>query len=51
MRDTWDGGCPCGAVHFHLGAMDHPEELPPMVEFFPEERLPWLHVDVRGTAG
>jgi hypothetical protein len=44
---TCQGGQRPGELHFHLGAMDHPEELPPKTEFFPEERLPWFHIDAR----
>jgi hypothetical protein len=35
-------------THFHIGAFDHPEQLPPTKkEYFPEERLPWLHLNIR----
>jgi hypothetical protein len=36
-----------GEIHLHLGAFDHPEALVPTGEAFKEERLPWLHVEVR----
>jgi hypothetical protein len=33
-------------THFHVGAFDQAEQLDPTEkEFFPEERLPWLHLD------
>jgi hypothetical protein len=48
---TCQGGQRPGELHFHLGAMDHPEELPPMAEFFPEERLPWFHIGGLGKDG
>jgi hypothetical protein len=32
-------------THFHIGAFDEPERLPPSSRHvFPAERLPWLHV-------
>jgi hypothetical protein len=30
---------------FHVGAFDHPEVFRPTRQIFPEERLPWLHID------
>ena len=31
-------------VHFHAALLEHPEQLDPREEYFPEERLPW-HLD------
>jgi hypothetical protein len=42
---TCQGGpSPPDELHFHLGAFDEPGKLPPMGEYFVEERLPWLHI-------
>lgn len=41
---TCQGGAMPDELHFHLGAFDEPEKLPPMGEYFVEERLPWLHI-------
>ena len=32
-------------THFHIGAFDQAAHLQPTRHIFPEERLPWLHVD------
>jgi hypothetical protein len=32
-------------THFHIGAFDQPAQLvPSKKQYFPEERLPWLHL-------
>jgi hypothetical protein len=31
-------------THFHVGAFDDPARLLPTRHYFPEERLPWLHL-------
>ena len=54
---TTRGFCPrCGSTltcevrslptetHFHIGAFDHPEQLPPTRHVFPAEHLPWIHL-------
>src|SRR6266850_35183 len=54
----WRGFCArCGSTltcegeplptetHFHVGAFDRAAQLQPTRHIFPEERLPWLHVD------
>jgi hypothetical protein len=34
-----------GEIHFHIGALDRPQDLPPTGGIsFPEERLPWFGV-------
>ena len=44
---TCEGDTRPGELHFHIGAFDAAERLAPMGEFYPEERLPWVHlVDV-----
>jgi len=48
---TCQGGARPDELHFHIGAFDHPEELPPMGEYFAEERLPWVHLGDVGKAG
>ena len=48
---TCQGGPTPNELHFHIGAFDHPEDLPPMAEVFPEERLPWVHLGGVGKAG
>jgi hypothetical protein len=48
---TCQGDRTPGELHFHIGAFDHPEALPPMGEFYPDERLPWVHFDSPGKAG
>jgi hypothetical protein len=41
---TCQGGRTPGELHFHIGAFDHPEDLPPTAAFYAEERLPWVHL-------
>ena len=43
---TCEGDRTPGELHFHIGAFDRPEALPPMAEVFPEERLPWVCVNI-----
>jgi len=31
-------------MHFHVGAFDEAARFEPTRHFFPEERLPWLHL-------
>jgi hypothetical protein len=31
-------------THFHVGAFDHAEQLPPGKHVFRNEQLPWLHL-------
>jgi hypothetical protein len=55
---VWRGFCArCGSTltceserrptetHFHVGAIDQAARLQPTRHIFPEERLPWLHLD------
>jgi hypothetical protein len=55
---VWRGFCArCGSTltcereslptvtHFHVGAIDQAARLRPTWHIFPEERLPWLHLD------
>jgi len=55
---TTRGFCPrCGSTltcevaslptetHFHIGAFDEAARLPPTRHVFPNERLPWLHLE------
>ena len=46
---TCQGGATPHELHIHLGAFDHPERLPPMGEYFTEERLPWFRLADVGT--
>ena len=34
-------------AHFHVGAFDEAARLQPTRHVFPEERLPWMHIDER----
>jgi hypothetical protein len=34
-------------THFHVGAFDEAARLQPTRHVFPEERLPWMHIDER----
>jgi hypothetical protein len=45
---TYQGDRWPGELHLHLGAFDRPQDLPPTGEAFRDERLPWLHLEVRG---
>lgn len=38
-------------LHFHIGAFDEPEKLPPTGEYFVEERLPWFRLADVGKVG
>jgi hypothetical protein len=34
-----------GEIHVHIGALDRPEDFPPLGKSsFPQERLPWLRI-------
>lgn len=33
-------------LHLHVGAFDAPEAFPPTGHAFPEERVPWLHLEL-----
>jgi len=35
--DRWPG-----EVHFHVGAFDRAADLPPKLDYYPEEHLPWV---------
>lgn len=48
---TCEGDLAPGELHFHIGAFDQPEALPPMAEVYAEERLPWVHVDIVAKPG
>ncbi len=49
---TCQGGPTPHETHFHIGAFDHPERLPPpMGEYFVEERLPWFCLAETATPG
>jgi hypothetical protein len=37
-------GPPASETHFHIGAFDDAARLAPTRHVFPEERLPWLHL-------
>lgn len=48
---TCEGDRSPGELHLHIGAFDQPERLAPMVEVYPEERLPWVHLGNVGKEG
>jgi len=37
-------------IHLYLGTFEHPEEIPPTLEVYCRERLPWLRLDVDGPS-
>jgi hypothetical protein len=45
---TCEGDSSPGELHIHVGAFDRADQLAPLAEVYPEERLPWLHL---GPAG
>ncbi len=46
---TYEGDRWPTEMHFHVGALDHPEAFEPDGEAFVDERLPWVHL--RSQAG
>jgi len=41
---TYEGERWASEVHFHVGALDRPQDFSPQGHAFPAERLPWLHL-------
>jgi len=41
---TCEGEPDSPEVHLHIGSIDQAERFAPTRHFFPEERLPWLHL-------
>lgn len=39
-----------GEIHLYLGTLEHPEDMPPTLEVFCKERLPWLKLSVDGPS-
>ncbi len=39
-----------GEIHLYLGTLEHPEDIPPTLEVFCKERLPWLNLTVDGQS-
>ena len=35
-------------IDLTTGSLDHPEDFPPTKDFFPEEKLPWVHLICHG---
>ena len=42
---TCEGEPSSAEVHFHIGSIDQPARFQPTRHIFPEERLPWLHLN------
>lgn len=42
---TCEGERSPGELHFHVGSFDRAADLAPIAEVYPEERLPWVHLE------
>jgi hypothetical protein len=41
---TYESGSRPDEVDLTAGSLDHPENFPPLSDFYPEEKLPWTHL-------